>query len=296
MLDEECPREIYSECLLRTLTTGGTVYLTFTPDSGLTDTVLAFFEDGDFNKGSAIDKFVVMVGWDDVPHIAKEEQTALLSAMMPHEIECRTKGIPFLGAGTVYPFSDEDITCDPFKIPEHYNRWFAMDVGWNKTAGLWFASDPDSETIYAYSEYYAGQSEPSTHAFNVRTKGAWIPGVIDPASRGRSQRDGEQLYQLYLDLGLNISPAKNAVESGIYAVYQLFAAGKLKIFSTCQYLLRERRLYRRTERGDIVKKDDHLMDCLRYGIISGRDIGSPPPIDIDDYTNDITDRSPISGY
>jgi len=41
-LDEECPIEIYTECLLRTLTVHGIIYVTATPLMGLTDLMLSF--------------------------------------------------------------------------------------------------------------------------------------------------------------------------------------------------------------------------------------------------------------
>lgn len=41
-LDEEPPLDIYSECLIRTATTDGIVYITFTPLEGTTGTVLMF--------------------------------------------------------------------------------------------------------------------------------------------------------------------------------------------------------------------------------------------------------------
>jgi phage terminase large subunit-like protein len=43
-LDEECPLDIYNECVLRTMTTDGIVMLTFTPIKGLTPTVQYFLE------------------------------------------------------------------------------------------------------------------------------------------------------------------------------------------------------------------------------------------------------------
>lgn len=45
-LDEECPEDIYSECLIRTMTTQGIVMLTFTPLQGLTPLVLQFLPGG----------------------------------------------------------------------------------------------------------------------------------------------------------------------------------------------------------------------------------------------------------
>ena len=44
-LDEECPIEVYSECLIRTGSVDGTIYLTFTPLDGMTDTVVQFLSE-----------------------------------------------------------------------------------------------------------------------------------------------------------------------------------------------------------------------------------------------------------
>ncbi|TIW28728.1 MAG: hypothetical protein E5V63_04235 [Mesorhizobium sp.] len=41
-LDEECPLDIYGECLIRTATTGGIIMLTYTPLEGLSETTLQF--------------------------------------------------------------------------------------------------------------------------------------------------------------------------------------------------------------------------------------------------------------
>lgn len=44
-LDEECPMDVYGECLIRTATTRGRVLCTFTPLSGLSELVLSFMPD-----------------------------------------------------------------------------------------------------------------------------------------------------------------------------------------------------------------------------------------------------------
>lgn len=41
-LDEEPPQDIYGECLIRTATTNGLVYITFTPLEGMSDVVMSF--------------------------------------------------------------------------------------------------------------------------------------------------------------------------------------------------------------------------------------------------------------
>jgi hypothetical protein len=84
---------------------------------------------------------------------------------------------------------------------------------------------------------------------------------------------------LYLDLGLDLETAVNAVEAGILEVWQRLSTGRLKIFKSCQNTLAEFRLYRRDEKGRIVKVSDHLMDALRYLIMSGLIRAKTKPID-----------------
>ena len=139
------------------------------------------------------------------------------------------------------------------------------------------AIERETDTIYLYSEYYRGQVEPVVHAQAIRSRGAWIMGAVDPASRGRGQHDGQQLFQNYIDLGLSLTPADNGVESGIMDVLSRLSTGRLKLFDTLQNTLAEIRLYRRDEKGRVVKEFDHLMDALRYLVVMLPKISSTDP-------------------
>ena len=70
--------------------------------------------------------------------------------------------------------------------------------------------------------------------------------------------------QDYIDLGLDLERAINAVEAGIHKVWLRMSTGRLKVFKSCQNWLSEFRIYRRDEKGHIVKENDHLMDSTRY--------------------------------
>lgn len=267
-IDEECPKDVYTEALMRTMTTGGYLFLTFTPLSGLTDVVLTFMNNSQ-DSDSDGKKFLQYVSWDDVAHLSDELKKELFNALPPHEREARSKGIPTIGSGKIYPVLESEFVIEPLSLPKHFPRCFAMDVGWNATACVWGALDRDSDTVYIYDEYKTGQAEPAIHASAIKARGEWIPGVIDPASRGRSQHDGTKLYEKYVKEGLAITPADNAVEAGIYEVWQRLSTGRLKVFSTCTKFIEEIRLYRRDDKGKIVKKDDHILDCCRYLCMSG---------------------------
>lgn len=273
-LDEEPPLSIYTECLTRTMTSNGVVLSTFTPLEGLSETVMSFLPDGSTERATIP---IVTATWDDVPHLSQEAKDALLKRYPAYQRDARSKGIPQLGAGAIYPIPESEILVDPFELPAHWPRAYAMDVGWNRTAVIWGAYDRDSETWYLYSEHYRGQAEPSVHANSIRSRGEWIPGVIDPAARGRGQADGQQLLAMYRDLGLELTEADNGVEAGIYAVHERLSAGKIKVFRTLQSWLSEFRLYRRDEKGRIVKANDHLMDATRYLVASGQQVSITKP-------------------
>lgn len=268
LLDEEPPLGIYIEALMRTMTCDGLLMGTFTPLLGISDVVKMFLPDA----GSELtnkSRVLVTATWDDVPHLSESAKASLLASIPPYQRDARTKGIPYLGAGAIYQVPEADIVVPAFELPKHWPRAYALDVGWNRTAALWGALDRETDTLYLYTEHYMANEQPVVHSHAIKAKGDWINGVIDPAARGRSQDDGARLVDKYVELGLHLTYADNAVESGIYSVWERLSAGRLKVFANCKNWLDEYRLYRRDENGKIVKENDHLMDDTRYLVMSG---------------------------
>ncbi len=219
------------------------------------------------------------MGWSDVPHLSEEAQAEMAAAYSPRERNARIYGTPQLGAGAIYPVEEADIVCAPFELPVYFRHCYGLDIGWNKTAAVWAALDPETDIAYLYSEHYRGEAEPPIHAEAIRSRGAWIPGVIDPAARGRSQHDGEQMLAVYNGLLPLLGVADNAVESGIYQVWTRLSTGRLRVFSTLQHWLAEFRLYRRDDKGKVVKSMDHLMDATRYLVMSALARAAQRPAD-----------------
>lgn len=222
-------------------------------------------------------RYMVNAEWDDVPHLTEAAKRELLDSIEPHLQDARSKGTPSLGAGAVWPIPLSEILVDPFAIPVHWPRSYGFDVGWKKTAAVWGAIDRTVDVAYLYTEHYRGRAEPSIHAAAIRARGEWIPGVIDPASRGRGQHDGLQLMTDYVELGLRLTPAKNPRESGLHTVWERLSTGRLKVFRTLMNWQAEYRLYRRDDDGNIIKEYDHLMDATRYWCVSGMSVARTQP-------------------
>jgi hypothetical protein len=215
---------------------------------------------------------LITAGWDDVPHLDRRAREEVMAETPPWLREARSKGIPSLGAGAIYPIPTEQIEVEPFAIPSHWPRAYSLDVGWNWTAALWMAFDRETLTRYLYAEYKASEALPSVHADAIKARGEWIPGLIDPAANNRAPRDGERLMADYVGLGLDLTPAVNAVEAGLVGCWRDLSIGRIKIFKTLQRFKEEYRVYRRDEKGKVVKKNDHLMDDMRYLYNSGFDV------------------------
>jgi hypothetical protein len=239
-----------------------------------------------------------MATWDDVPHLTDEKKKELWASIPPFERDARAKGKPQLGSGAIYPVAETEVQCEPFRIPNYWPRVYALDVGWNRTAAVWAAYNDQADVVYLYSEYYRAQAEPAIHADAIKSRGIWIPGVIDPSARGRSQVDGVRLIDTYGNLGLALQMADNSVEAGLLAVWQRLSSGTLKVFANCQNWFDEFRIYQRDEKGKIVKKNDHLMDATRYLIMSGLRIATTEPRPDDYYESQWSDqtRSAVTGY
>lgn len=244
-------------------------------------------------------RHVTFMTIDDAEHYSEEQREEIVAAYPPHEREARAKGVPVLGAGKIYPVSEDDILVEPFEIPRYWPRAFGFDADWNNTAAVWGAWDRDSDTVYVYSEHYQGQQPPESHARAIKARGEWINGAMDPSTNGKiNPKDGSKLSDEYRSLGLRLIEADNAVEAGIHALYQRMTSGGLKVFKCCPMWLSEFRLYHRDEKGKVVKERDHLMDATRYLVMTGMAHATTEPVntdDEDDWTANYT-RNPTTGY
>ncbi len=278
-LDEEPPSSIYTQALTRTADKGGIVYMTFTPENGMTETVAQFVND--LRDGQAL----IQAGWDDAPHMTDTVREQILSALPPHERKMREQGIPQLGSGLVFPLPESDMLCDPIEIPTYWPRICGIDFGWDHpTAAAWITWDRDSDIIYVYDTYAMSQEAVPIHASAIKARGNWIPVIWPMDGRQADKGSGKSLTEQYKVEGVNMTrehfsnppqqgqkegSGGNSVEAGIQEMYTRFMTNRLKIFGNQGKLLEELRMYHRKD-GKIVAKHDDVISSLRYAVMSVR--------------------------
>lgn len=211
---------------------------------------------------------IIGATWLDSPHLNDAAKADLLNSYQKYQVDARTKGIPQLGSGAVYPFAESDIIIQDFPIPSTYRRAFGMDTARaGVTAAVWGALDPETDIAYIISDYRRSMAEVAVHALAFLARGAWIPGVGDASAV--LDEDRVRYLDEYRKHGLDLELAVKAVETGIQSVYDRFSSGRLKIFASCRAMIEELRRYRRDESGRIVKQADHCCDSLRYLVYTG---------------------------
>ena len=288
-LDEEPSRDIYSQAVTRTLDRRGMVYMTFTPEQGMTQTVASFVNN--LQPGQSLNNAT----WDDASekirsvvnnqngHLNEAVMEQILASYSPHEREMRRYGRPSIGSGLVFPIMEEKLMVDPFTLPKHWPRICGIDFGFDHpTAIVWVAWDREEDEIYIYDCYRQSKAAPSVHAAAIRNRPGFIPIVWPHDGHRKDAMGNPGLAEQYRNLGCNMLPfhfenppaigekkGGNSIEVGIMDLLQRMENGKFHVFSTLNDWWEEFRMYHRKE-GKIVPLFDDLMSATRYAVMSTR--------------------------
>ena len=184
-------------------------------------------------------------------------------------------------AGRYFSEFDRAIhAVDPFPIPDHWQKYRAIDYGLDCLACIWVAVD-EAGNHYLYREYARPDKIISVGAREIieETKGESIRATFAPPDLlGRSQESARTKVDLFRAAGLPLKLTGNDREAGWLAVHELLhpcvseggrKEARLKIFRTCPKILDCLPALQR----DPEKPEDcltnphevtHLPDALRY--------------------------------
>lgn len=278
-LDEEPDEDIYTEALTRTNATGGMVYMTFTPLKGMTGTVKRFLLDKP--AGTCVTTMTI----EDAEHYTPEQRAAIIASYPAHEREARTKGIPTLGSGRIFPVADDVISIAPFEIPHHWPQIGGIDFGWDHpSAATRLAWDRENDVIYVVAGHRQKEQTPLMFAATVKPWGDWLPWAWPHDGLQHDKGSGQALRDQYAAQGLAMLADKatpppvdgeeegsggNGVEAGLVEMLDRMQTGRWKVFSNLTDWFEEFRMYHRKD-GKVVKLDDDLISSSRYAYMMRR--------------------------
>ena len=279
--DEEPPKDIYLECVMRVLDKKGDIFGTMTPLKGLS----FVYDEIYLNPKDDKEIFTIFFEWADNPYLKKSEIKRLTMSLSPDELEARKYGRFTAGRrGMVYPeFAEYKNVIEPFSVPLDWQRCLSIDPGLNNpTSCHWYAVDGDGN-IFVVAEHYEAGQVVSYHANKIKEISAeigWhtdfdgsISALIDTASTQRTLSSIKSVADLFMEAGIKVNPKVNKnLFDGITRVKEYFKSDNnspsIYIFNTCKHLIRELKGYMWGENEVPIKKDDHALDELRYFVMS----------------------------
>lgn len=281
--DELVPLDIYTEGLTRLLDRKGIMLVTFTPTEGPGDVVRHFME---AKPGSGI--HIRNITWDDAPHLDPVEKARLLASYPAFERDTRSKGVPMLGSGAIFPISDESIAVNPFELPNHWPRINGIDFGIDHpAAGAFCAVDRDSDMFYVYDCYKAPGETPVYHAAAMKKHGEWIPNAWPQDGFQKDKGSNIAIKDQYRHHGLYLlrehaqypDVRLNSLEAGLIEMYEYMRTGKFRVFHTLTALFEEKRLYHRKD-GQVQRKYDDILSATRYAFMMRRYASHRPSTEV----------------
>ena len=277
--DEEPPMDVWAQMVRGTIATDGKLALTYTPEKGMTQLVYRLMHECPDNYA------LLNATWEDAPHITKERREELLAEMMPFEREMRSEGKPLVGDSMVFPISDDQISCDPFPIPDHYNQIIGIDFGGDHPfAAVNIAYDPQTKIGYinkAVKQRRLLISEESS-ILRKQFNGKVIPIAWPHDGNKQDKQSGKPIADFYREEELNLldkcfsnppEPGKEentggqGTEAGLKKMFWDFSEGRLKVFSNLDEFFKEKGAYHRKD-GNVVRLQDDLMSATRYAHLS----------------------------
>jgi len=286
--DEEPPKAIFTENMMRLIDTDGHYWITMTPVDGMTWTYDDIFEDEDVQS--------IIVDMTENPYLNPKAIEGFLKSLSPDDRKARQKGLYVAVGGLIYPqFTPEVHVIRPFNPPKNWLWVASMDHGiTNPTSWHWTAIDTEGRK-FVFDEYYVTDLTVKEHAEAVREINASHGrqpdyNVGDPSIRNKDPITGTSVHTEYAINGLPIVLGNNDVRAGIDLVRKHLNDKKIFVTENCVNLIKEfkkyrwaewrdrKAIYEKNKKDEPQKKDDHALDDIRY-MVSSR-----PELDTGDVT------------
>lgn len=287
--DEEPPKDIFNECKMRLADLDGSWWITMTPLIEMSFTYDEIYEPAMNGQEPGYDIFEVATS--ENTYIKEEALEFALKGLDEGEKEARKLGRYIHHTGLVYKFTSENliddiITSDNWE--EYRKKWghFCMlDAGIANPTVFLFGCFDNEGRIIIYDEIYQSGKTVRENAldFARRREELKVPvqyTVADPSIKNRDPITGTSVLQEYADYGIYLSLANNDLRGGLSRVQNRFERKLLFISERCEKTLWEIVRYRwdryasskiaqrKNPKEMPMKKDDHAMDAMRYGVAS----------------------------
>ena len=301
--DEEPPRAIWEECLLRLVDTDGDWWISMTPVEGLTWVFDLIYKP--WEEGRRPETLVVKVSMHDNPHLTKKGKDKILKNITDDaDRQAREEGSFVEIKGLVYKDFQVQLHVRPhFQLQKGMKIWTSLDTGWRHPAAwLWHAVLPSGHIVTFHEIVESERTIESLaaeilewEAENIISKGFEIYSRTgDPAMRQVREATGTSVIGEYAKRGVYIGvegvpSGAGSVDIGVnkMTTYLQTLVKEMPLWTVtadCPKLIKEMKGLRwekyETKTMDqkkplkttIDKRNDDAADSLRYFICTQQEL------------------------
>ena len=142
--DEECPYDIYQECLARVMDRAGIVLFTFTSLMGFTRLVNKLYDDKDPKMAKLVER--ITLSQLDNPYVSDKKKAKYRAGCDPDEIDSRIYGKPMQKEGLIYKEFKDSHILKPF---DYIEKWMNDKDRWEIYEGI----DPHLRTPHHWARF-----------------------------------------------------------------------------------------------------------------------------------------------
>lgn len=295
---------IFGECMQRLVDTNGDIILTFTPLNGMTWVYDKFYlpwssqqpdreaaQNGYAQisfEGHEFPLYLETVDQDDNPTLDPEGKAAALAMAATDEERLSRKSGRFVSfAGRVF----DDFSRSKHVVPDQevIHRLHSpdtlftiggLDPGFRQMAGVvWGAWDHDGLWVFPELALERTVIADVAREAQIAQTHYNLPNVVfmaDPAIAKIDAQTGKTDQQVYHENNMLTRASNNDVRTSINAIRTLLATDMLHVGASCEVLIEQLLRYRWRTVGRSeddapprpVKRDDHLVDALRYLVMA----------------------------
>ena len=298
-VDEQPKDEFWSEVLVRTAATQGSVICAFTPLKGLTGLVETL-TDLPAMEESPTDKFgskwksdgdwaMVRASWDDIEHISEEDKGIISKGFAAYERDARYYGVPIAGFGRVIPYQEDDIIFNhrETRIDPTWIHLIGLDIGHghggDPTVAVMVAWNEENDIIYVTDEKSADTPTLMDIARTIWAVNPNVPVAWPNDLNKRFVNSATLPRDDMLEFGVNLLPQSfknpanedgkktdwNHIGPGVHEINARFADGKLMISDNCPILLKQISQWQYDDKGAIpTNQHDDAIDAFRYAVMT----------------------------
>jgi phage terminase large subunit-like protein len=293
--DEEPPADIFNECMMRLVDTDGDFWISMTP---LIE--MSWIKDRIYDPWSGGEEsiYVQEVDTEENPYISIDALNRITRNLSDEEKLARRSGkfithtgLVFAGSFSPRSYTEggnlvHDILDENFKeYVKNWGHFVCMDHGYANPNVFLFCCYDSMGRIIVYDELYDTRKIVRENALaylqrlevlNVRP----VYVVGDPSIQNTSPITRTSIQTEYMEHGVPIALGHNDVRAGIARLQNRFFKRLLFVTERCEETLKELQNYRwdryassklearRNKKEVPLKKNDHCMDALRYGVMS----------------------------